>query len=383
MINRQNWKDINNFLSHHAGTLQNDVMTVKRMRIALNHLLNWADEKPLGSVRTLTPTFPAYLASHTTKAGKGLASSGGEKNLSIARQFFKYARSEWMNEYKNISQNWIATLIPSKRNSSNSRMKDHKHYSLETVLKIADLWDTAETLEVKRDIAAVCFLFLSGMRISAFTSLPLDCVNIADNEIYQFPEKGVMTKNSKAAKTNLMQLPELLSIVTAWDDLVRSKLSSGDLWYPVLERGKDEFISGKKAGINRAANFGERLQVICNRAGVPYLSAHKLRHGHIVFGLKNSKDMAGFKSVSQNVMHSSLQITDSIYGDLSSADVKRAISQIGIDQSKQADPDPAQAAAPDMQAIIKALTILKDNPDLMNSLANAGKPTPTKKGKGK
>lgn len=360
MINRQNWQDVKAFLAFHEGTLQNDPLSVSRMRGALRHLLEWADDKPLGTVSRLEPTFPVHMARQKNEAGKPFSSSGSEKALSIARQFFNFARSEWSPRYKNISQSWVHTLQPSKRNSSQSRLKDHKHFGIENVLKIAELWESSKTLEIKRDVAAVCFLFLSGMRISAFTSLPLDCVNVKENEIFQLPEKGVMTKNRKAAVTHLLQVPKLLSIVTEWDNLVRSKLSDDDLWYPVMARGEDKFIPGRKACKNRGANFGERLQAICRAADVPYLSPHKIRHGHVVYALKNVKDMAGLKAVSQNVMHSSIQITDAVYGNFSSADVKRVVSSIGKSsgQADKTDSDTAQ--------IKRILEIIKENPGLLS-----------------
>lgn len=376
MINRQNWLDVKEFLSFHGDTLQNDSQTVGRMRSALRHLLEWADDKPFGNVARLSPAFPVYLANKTNESGKPFTVAGGEKTLIITRQFFNFARSEWQARYKGITAAWIKTLVLSKRNSSQSRLKEHKHYTLESVLKIAALWETAETLEARRDIAGVAFLFLSGMRVGAFTSIPLGCVNIADNEIYQLPEKGVKTKNRKAAVTHLLQIPELNEIVTAWDSLLRGRVSDSDLFYPVMERGRDEVLRGKKAHENRGKDFASRLKGLCILAGVPYLSPHKLRHGHVVYALKNAKDFQEFKAVSQNVMHSSTQITDSIYGNLSSGDVKRVISGIGAGGGEQAG-----AGGGDLSALLSLLS----NPDVQKAIdkaTNGAKPA-NQKTKGK
>jgi len=53
----------------------------------------------------------------------------------------------------------------------------------------------------------------------------------------------------------------------------------------------------------------------------PPFSPYKFRHGFAVFGLKNSMNIAELKAISQNLMHSSIFITDSIYGILSDKDV--------------------------------------------------------------
>lgn len=371
MINRQNWQDVKAFLAFHEGTLQNDATTIHRLRGALRHLLEWSDSTTFGNVRTLEPTFPAYLASRKDEAGKPYKVTGSEKTLQIARQFFDFARSEWNPRYRGISESWIYTLKPAKRNSAQSRLKEHKHFAFDEVMKIAAL--KPETLEVKRNIAAVCFLFLSGMRISAFMSLPINCVNIADNEISQLPEKGVRTKNRKAAITYLLQIPELLKVVTEWDNLVRAELLADDLWYPVMRGNTDKLDSGRIATANRRTKFSQCLRALCDRAGVPYLSPHKIRHGHVVYALKNVKDLAGLKAISQNVMHESIQITDSIYGNLSGGDVKRVISAIGTGVPGVSE----QSAAPaDMQSLIMLFSVLlKDNPEAMKLLANFGKPT--------
>ena len=66
-----------------------------------------------------------------------------------------------------------------------------------------------------------------------------------------------------------------------------------------------------------------------DRVGLPYRSPHKFRHGHAVYRLTNSKEIADLKAVSQNLMHSNLGITDGIYGMLSTANVGKRIAGLG------------------------------------------------------
>jgi len=60
---------------------------------------------------------------------------------------------------------------------------------------------------------------------------------------------------------------------------------------------------------------------LCERAGLPYLSSHKLRHGHAVYMMRRVKDMKQLKSLSQNLMHASVATTDMIYARLVSDDI--------------------------------------------------------------
>ena len=77
MIDRQNWMDTKDFLSHHEGALQNVPSTVKRTRIALRSLLEWADSRSFGDARSLDPTFMLYLSRKKTTIGNNLSSVSG------------------------------------------------------------------------------------------------------------------------------------------------------------------------------------------------------------------------------------------------------------------------------------------------------------------
>lgn len=68
-------------------------------------------------------------------------------------------------------------------------------------------------------------------------------------------------------------------------------------------------------------------------AGVTYQSPHKLRHGHVVYGIKNARSLEELKAISQNVMHSSVVITDKIYGNLVGNDVAEIIARLGRPRS--------------------------------------------------
>ena len=329
MIYRQNWLDVYAYLHHMERARQVDPETVKRARGHLRHLLEWADEIPFTKVRSVDPTFPIYLlTARSDGKEKTLAPASITKCLANARQFYSFARSEWGQRYRSISESWIELLQPPRQVRLESRLPVRQLYSLEDVLKIAAV--STETLRQERGKIAVCMLFLSGMRAEALASLPISCVDLDAGEIAQLPEMGVRTKNRKAAITFLLPIPELLEVVRTWDRRVRS-LPSSALWYSTLSRDGMQLVPTTQAFLKRHNVIEHDVKIICELAGVPYLSPHKLRHGHAVYALKKAKDMATFKAISQNLMHKSAVITDQVYGNLIHNDVKNIISGLTTD----------------------------------------------------
>ena len=80
-----------------------------------------------------------------------------------------------------------------------------------------------DDIRLRRTIAALAFLLLSGMRIAAFFTLPIKDVNLDSRTVRQLPTDGVCTKYNKAAITTLLMNSRLMKIIKEWDDLVRSQ----------------------------------------------------------------------------------------------------------------------------------------------------------------
>lgn len=329
MINRQNWLDTKEYLHHAERIRQNTPSTVSRARKALRHLLEWADETELPRARLLDPTFPTYLL--TARAdGKSIPLSPASitKDLMLTRQFFSFARIAWPLRYKTITLPWIESLQPPRHVRLDSRLPVRELYTLEEVRQIAHV--SIETLRQERGRVAACMLFLSGMRADALASLPVAAVDLGRRQLHQLPELGVRTKNSKAAITHLLNIPELLEVVQAWDQRVRQGLPHSALWYATLTSDGMGLTGASQAHQERYHVVGKDIALICQQAGIPYRSPHKFRHGHVVYALKQAHNMAELKAISQNIMHSSVVTTDQIYGRLVTDDVAEIIAHLGI-----------------------------------------------------
>lgn len=337
MINRENYTMVRRNLEYRSRVLQNDAHTVATYWQSLKHLLQWAGGKSFKEVQKIMPPFPEYLLTARNESGervpkdKPLTGKYMQKILSHGRAFFEWARL-YERGFSNISEAWIKTLIVRRSAGPGSRLQVRSYWRLEDIRKIVAL--KPENLREERDIAALAFLFISGMRIGAFVTLPAACVDVEKRRIEQLPEKFVQTKNHKAAVTFLLPVPDLQIVVEKWDKRIRS-LGQEYNWYPALNTDgwagtklRPGLLTGKYTG--RAEAFDEGLKILCERAGVPYKSPHKIRHGHGVYGVKNARDMGQLKAISQNMMHANVGITDGIYGKLAEDELGEILSNFGF-----------------------------------------------------
>lgn len=364
-INRENWRDVNEFLYVAEHVNQNDPETLKKYWGNLRHLLEWADSRRFTKAHTFIPSFPVYLlTARNDGKEKQLSPASLRKICENARSFFAFQKDRHPDRYKAILPAWIRTIVPSRARSMSAEIREHAFYTLDDVLKIART--PVETLTQERDRAGACLLFLSGMRIDAFVSMPIHCLDLVKGQVHQNPSKGIRTKNHKAAITSLLTIPDLFDVVKAWDVKVRAVYSGNAAWYALLKTSGDEFAPASPPPIGRDTVFRNGLATLCEMAGVKYLSPHKFRHGHVVYAMSNVYDMRGIKAVSQNVMHKSIEITDGIYGGLLSDDVHDVISNIGANQpSKKTESKPA-----DLHSVLveKLLEKIANDPALLSKL---------------
>ncbi len=316
MINRDNWKLTKKYLAYLTEVKQLDAGTVLNMRSHLRHLLEWADETLFSRAPIIRPVFPRYIADRLSSSSAGIV-------CGTARRFFDWLRLSDKRAGKSITELWCRSLV----SKSPGRIKQYDEYTLDEVRRIAAL--EPESLRVQRDQAACAFLFLSGARIGAFSTLPIKAIDLENLSIKQWPDIGVMTKRKKAATTFLLNLPDLLSVVREWDDLVRSCLPDDALWYAPLDADGKTLLDAKPSE-KRGHKLEERLEDLCILAGVRYRSVHNFRHGFAVYGLKNAKDLADMEAVSKNLMHKSLEVTLGVYAVLNEGDVKSRIINLGI-----------------------------------------------------
>ena len=336
MINRKNYHYVKEYLKYREEVEQISQASLGRYWSYLRHLLLWADETLFSFTYKKRPTFTSYVSAllhpHTNDP---IAWTTKKKIMESTRRFFTWLKASYPLKFKSITNHWIETLRP-PRNVQYSH--EHDYVSLDEVSQLVNNSSADRNLAMKRDQAAAAMLFLSGIRATAFTTLPIKSVDVVDRSIKQWPELGVKTKNRKRATTYLLPIPDLLIVVEEWDTLVRNELDPDSRWYaPIENEWGEQFLSMKAPGNNRAVALAKRIRILFNNAGLRYKSPHKFRHGHAVYGLQHADKMADYKAVSMNLMHSDIKTTDSIYAPLISDEVGKRIA--GLSGGSTAQPN--------------------------------------------
>ncbi len=326
MINRENFEAVQKYLEHCASVRKNTPKTVGVKRWHLRHLLEWADETPLTKLEAISTTFVQYLNE------QNLAYATQQDICHDVRQFLKWLKTR-RSEYRAISEDMIDGLRPDRDPQAEPQNKDA--WTLEDVRKIARLESLSLTLQ--RAQAAVVFLFLSAMRITAFVTLPIQAIDLANRRVRQWPSLGVRTKLNKAATTHLLDIPDLLIVAHVWDDLVRQRLAPTDPWYAHIHCDGKYMMPDQPPTPTRSSRFRKELKTICNLAGVPYKRPHALRHGHALYALGQADTFAQVKAISMNLMHENTLITDQVYGVLSAQELQTQIESLGKTKNAETD----------------------------------------------
>lgn len=332
MIERKNYFHVKAYLEYQEKVLQLSSKTIRRKWAHLRHLLEWADSTEFTEAFKIENSFPQYLlTARNDGQAERLSPISLQRACGEARSFFRWAKMNLESKYKQVPEGWIESLRPARKYGLQSELEAREYYKLEEVRKLVNFQPVR--LVDKRDRAAIAMLFVSGMRASAFVSLPIRCVDLKDMAVNQLPSEGVQTKNSKAARTYLLPIYDLLQVVQEWDNLVRAELGKDGLWYPNLTSDGMDWKFGETGSTeSRRMAITRGLKRFCEREKIEYRSPHKLRNGHGVFGVKHAKTIEEFKAFSQNMMHESMNITDSLYSRLATDDIKEAI--FGMEETK-------------------------------------------------
>jgi len=325
MINKKNWQLMKKYLDYRLSVDQITTGSLNREKTHMRYVLLWAEERSFRQAPGFRPTFPEYSLSNRLDGEEGnLSAVYIKKNMATARLFFSWL-SDNEEGYRSIKQAWIKT-IKVKRLSDPPKVKDA--VTLEEIRNIAD--SPARTLKERRARAAAVFLYLSGMRIGAFVSLPVQAVDIPNRRVTQYPSLGVRTKNRKFGITFLLELPELLDVVIEWDNEIRAVLPPNGFWFaPISPKTGKVDANVTSIGEHRSTIARRNIKTWLDSVGLRYHSPHKFRHGHIHYGTANARTIEDFKAVSMNAMHSSMKITDEFYSNLNDGEVEKRIASIG------------------------------------------------------
>jgi integrase len=328
VVNRRNYLWVKGHLRYLEEVKQLSRESVKRYWFYLRHLLLWADEVLLSNAPTIRPVFATYLRDvRSCGGGVPLASETIKKVVNSSKRFFVWAKMEYSSQFRSVTKSWIDALVPPRLDDPPPM--EHEFITLEETIRLATMEADEDDLALRRDRAGAAMLFLSGMRIGALSTLPIEAVDVHKREVRQWRTLGVKTKFRKSATTYLLPIPELLTVVEEWDALVRTQLPPKAMWHPSTDHSWGmQSLSADLPGRNRSRTIAKRLRRLFAKAGLEHKSPHKFRHGHAVYGLLRARDMADYKAVSTNLMHRNLNVTDEFYASLSGDEVRQRIAQM-------------------------------------------------------
>lgn len=331
MINRKNKQLVDDYLTYRLRFDQLDPKSVQLERTLALHYLTWADERPFKDAPKYDTSLMEYLRDYRTSTGEELSQNYRRKIIGAARLFFTWLTIH-KSGFRTITPAWLSTL---KIRLIQDEFEDSATVLLDDILQIART--PVKNLVEERVRAGTVFLYLSGMRITAFVSMPIQSVNFTDMEIKQLTRLGVRTKNKKNAVTCILEQTELLNLVKAWDAKVRAALPPEGFWFAPISPMTSEFDPNfKSVGEHRSTIFLKNLKDWMSENGIEYHSPHAFRRGHANFLFDRAKDMNDLEAIRENLMHESLTTTEG-YARQRRSQRKARISQMSrnIEQQPQ------------------------------------------------
>ena len=313
MIDRRNKRLVDEYLKYRSLRDKLDPKSIRLERSISVHYLTWCATNDFSKAPSLTYSFVDYVEQ------LDCSQHYKRKLINTARLFFKWV-SIHKNGYRTITPAWLQTF---KFKMYPVEFDEENTISEEEIAIISKL--PVESLIEKRVRAGACFLFLSGMRISAFTTMPIKAVDLKSLEVRQSPSLGMITKNKKTATTFILDIKDVIGIVREWDDLVRSALPSDGYWFAPLSPKTGEIDPNPHKAIeNRSNLFRENLRTWFDKNQVKAHSPHDFRRGHANFLFDRAQDIGDLDATRENLMHDYLTTTE-LYARKRRAQVKSRI----------------------------------------------------------
>lgn len=258
---------------------------------------------------TIKPGLLIYLDEARSEKGEPFAAETRKKVVENTRKFFEWCKMEQAAKFRGLPSRWVQKLKSQRKNTPDVQ-REPEFLLVDEVIQLTNLPGAESDLAHWRDCAMAARLLLTGERASAAVTSPISAIDFDRLSLKQWPELGVKTKNNKKATTFLFNIPELIAVARSWDEFVRAHLPPD------------------APGSNRNIALNKRLRLLFAQAALPYRSAHKFRHGHAAYGLLHCQTMADYKALSLNLMHESLEITDSIYVHLKLEEQRNRITRL-------------------------------------------------------
>ena len=270
-------------------------------------LLTFVGDTPFSEAREILTNYKAYLHSDEARRdGKPgpLSPETIRKNLDTVREYLTWLQEEKGYGYKISWINKHFKLTASERNRLNQTPEeDAVFFSPDEIVTIART--PVSTLVEERTRMSCVFLWLTGMRSSAFTSLPREAVDLEQYQVRQWTKLGVRTKLSKSATTPILnppEYPELIEVLYAWERKIQDIVPPEGMWYANISPQTGEIDPSVDVGEHRSSGLRKDLILFLEKAGIAYKSLHKFRHGFIRFLRDQATSVDDLEAIANSAM---------------------------------------------------------------------------------
>ncbi len=225
----------------------------------------------------------------------------------------------WLSEqpgYEKIKKTDLEYLRLSKKETSIAlERKDKEYPTLKEIQSIVHNIPSNNEIE-QRDRALIAFLILTGMRIAAAISLPMQSFNPHSLSIEQNPAIGVKTKNSKKILSTFLPIDwdEGEKIFLTWFEYLANVRKFG-AQKPIFPTNKDfssRYVSDQFWHSTNPAR--KIIQERCREANVPYYNPHSFRHAAVAFMSEKGLTEADKRAISLVIGHENIGTTFGSYG---------------------------------------------------------------------
>ncbi len=224
---------------------------------------------------------------------------------------------------RNISITDISYFNLSTKDTQIARSAPSKRYpSVEQIEHVVKTMPS-ETEVQKRNRALICFLILTGCRVSAVASIKLKHVFVSDERIEQHPQE-VKTKYSKKIITYFFPVGDYLkSIFIEWVHFLKQEklLDHNAPLFPNTKLTLNENDQFSRQYLDTTAwQSTTSIRTIVKdaflAAGLDYYNPHSFRNTIVQFGYECCKVPEDFKALSQNLGHNKMLTTFDSYGSI-------------------------------------------------------------------
>ncbi|MFC1622775.1 tyrosine-type recombinase/integrase [Patescibacteria group bacterium] len=262
--------------------------------------------------KRLCNEFKTFLRSEAEKNSTSLSNQ-----YDILRHLKKFFL--WLSEqkgYEKIKKTDLDYLRLSKKETSVALEKQEKDIpTLDEIKSIVNNITVSSEIAM-RDKALIAFLILTGMRISAIISLPMQAFDKYSLAIEQSPKMGVKTKNSKKILSTFLPIDWLAGekIFLDWYSYLENKkgFSAQKPIFPANQSFSTEKVSDE---FWKSTNPSRKIiKERCEDANISYYNPHSFRHSAVAFMSEKGLSEADKRSISLVLGHENIGTTFGSYG---------------------------------------------------------------------